>query len=208
MAASREKLLTKIAEAFKDLADSVNSPTPRLEVGRFASACRLLSPLIRCLGIAFKFADIEFSAKVNDLMEISKSIDTLEALIDRDIKDNCGKVSCSNSRNLIRVKRSVDMVRVMFQQILARRGNSIIGPVSTAYEQVFGPYHGWAIRTAVSAAMYALPTKTQLLKKLNDNEASAIVQMQNYVVASSSVVQYIDNLFHSRESGDELLGLI
>ena len=33
-------------------------------------------------------------------------------------------------------------------------------------------------------------------------------QMQNFVVTSAPIIQYIENLFHSRVSGDEILGLI
>lgn len=39
---------------------------------------------------------------------------------------------------------------------------------STAYTQVCAPYHTWAVRTAVYAGMYALPTREQLLLKLNE----------------------------------------
>ncbi|KAI8539493.1 hypothetical protein RHMOL_Rhmol09G0187500 [Rhododendron molle] len=88
------------------------------------------------------------------------------------------------------------------------RGNSITGPVLTAYEQVFGPYHSWAIKTAVRASAFTLPTKAGLLRRLKENEASASVQMQKFVIASSAVIQYINNLFHSTEYGDELLGMI
>ena len=49
------------------------------------------------------------------------------------------------------------------------RGNSLKDPASKAYAQVFAPHHGWAIRKAVAAGMYALPTKAQLLKKLNED---------------------------------------
>ncbi|KAF7133288.1 hypothetical protein RHSIM_Rhsim09G0132700 [Rhododendron simsii] len=65
MAATNDRVLTKMVEAFNELADDVNSPStpPRLSLSKFCSACRLLSPLIRCMGIAFRFADIEFSAK-------------------------------------------------------------------------------------------------------------------------------------------------
>ncbi|XP_034700250.1 accelerated cell death 11-like [Vitis riparia] len=129
-------------------------------------------PLIGFLGIAFKFAEIEFSAKVDNLMEASMYVSTLDAMIDREIGLNCAKSSNSNSRNLVRVKRSIDMLKVIFEQILAKRGNSIMGPVSTAYQQVFAPYHGWAIRTAVSASLPTLPRKARLMKKLNENGKS------------------------------------
>lgn len=48
-------------------------------------------------------------------------------------------------------------------------GNSLKSPASTAYAQVFAPHHNWAIRKAVAAGMYALPTKAQLLMKLNED---------------------------------------
>ncbi|XP_058183253.1 accelerated cell death 11-like [Rhododendron vialii] len=210
MAATNERVLTKMAEAFNELANDVNSRSapPRLSLSKFCRACRLLSPLIGCMGIAFRFADMEFSAKVDRLTKASESIDTIEALIDLDIARNAGKSSGSNSRNLIRANRSVDLVRIMCEQILAQRGNSITGPILTAYGQVFGPYHSLAIKTAVRAAVLTLPTKARLLRKLKENEASARVSMQKFVIASSAVIQYINNLFHSTEYGDELLGMI
>lgn len=49
------------------------------------------------------------------------------------------------------------------------RGNSLKDPASKAYAQVFAAHHGWAIRKAVAAGMYALPTRAQLLRKLNED---------------------------------------
>ena len=49
------------------------------------------------------------------------------------------------------------------------RGNSVKDAASKAYAQVFAPHHGWAIRKTVCARMYALPSKSQLLKKLNED---------------------------------------
>ena len=48
------------------------------------------------------------------------------------------------------------------------RGYSLKEAASTAYAQVCAPYHSWAVRTAVSAGMCALPTRDQLLLKLNE----------------------------------------
>ncbi|KAI8539492.1 hypothetical protein RHMOL_Rhmol09G0187500 [Rhododendron molle] len=123
MAATNERVLTKMAEAFNELADDVNSrrTPPRLSLSKFCRACRLISPLIGCMGIAFRVADMEFSAKVDGLAKTSESIDTVEALIDLDIARNAGKDPGSNSRNLIRANRSIDLARVMCEKILAQR---------------------------------------------------------------------------------------
>ncbi|KAK4252824.1 hypothetical protein QN277_010971 [Acacia crassicarpa] len=195
------KPLRKISVAFKDLADTVNSQSSDVEVASFSQASSLVSPLISCLGIAFKFAEIDYVAKVDDLVEASKSIHTLQSMIDRDVQANTVRKVGSHTRNLLRVKRGLDLVRVLFEQIMVTDGDSIKDPLSKAYEEVFAPHHGWAIRMAVAAGMYTLPTKQQLLITLNEDESSASVQMQNYVTASAPLIQYIEKLFLSRELG-------
>ncbi|KAK6254180.1 hypothetical protein QUC31_015900 [Theobroma cacao] len=164
-----EKTLRKISDAFKELAATVNSQAADMDVAPFSRACSLVSPLFGCLGIAFKFAEMDYVAKVDDLAEASKSIATLNAMLDRDVEGNCVRKAGSHTRNLLRVKRGLDMVRVLFEQILVTEGNSLKDPASRAYAQVFAPHHGWAIRKAVAAGMYALPTRAQLLKKLNED---------------------------------------
>ncbi|XP_065629588.1 accelerated cell death 11 [Quercus suber] len=200
--ADNHKPLRKISEAFQELEATVNSQTPDdVEVSSFSRACSLISPLFGCLGIAFKFAEMDYVAKVNDLVEASKSIGTLQAMVERDVKANTVKKGGSHTRNLLRVKRGIDMVKVLFEQIIVTDGNSLKDPATKAYAQVFAPHHGWAIRKAVAAGMYALPTKAQLLQKLNEDEPSARIQMQSYITASAPVILYIDKLFLSRELG-------
>ncbi|KAK3026814.1 hypothetical protein RJ639_041886 [Escallonia herrerae] len=198
-----EKPLRKISSSFKDLSSTLNSQAPdaHLDLASFSRACAHVSPLFRCLGIAFRFAEMDYVAKVDDLAEASESIVTLQAMVDRDVEADCVRKAGSHTRNLLRVKRGLDMVRVLFEQIIDSEGSSLKNPASTAYSQVFAPYHGWAIRKAVAAGMYALPTKAQLLKKLNEEENSARIQMQNYVAASAPVILYIDKLYLSRGLG-------
>ncbi|CAJ1962904.1 unnamed protein product [Sphenostylis stenocarpa] len=197
-----DRTLPRIAEAFKELASVVtDSQSLEVKVAPFSHACALVSPLFGCLGVAFKFAEMDYVAKVHDLAEASKSIQSLQCLIELDVRNGTVRKGGSHTRNLLRVKRGLDMVRVLFEQILVTEGNSLKDPASKAYDQVFAPHHGWAIRKAVSAGMYVLPTKEQLLKKLNEDEASAKVHMQSYVTASAPLIQYIDKLFVSRDLG-------
>ncbi|CAJ2658020.1 accelerated cell death 11 [Trifolium pratense] len=199
-----DKTLHQIAVAFKDLANTVSdSQNADVEVAPFSRACSHISPLFGCLGIAFKFAEMDFVAKVNDLAEASKSIQTLHSLIDQDVQAKSVRNAGSHTRNLLRVRRGLDMVRVLFEQMIVTEGNSLRDPASKAYEQALAPYHGWAIRKAVSAGLYVLPTKEQLLKKLNEDVASAKEQMQIYVSSSEAVIQYIDKLYVSRNLGTD-----
>ncbi|KAG5622081.1 hypothetical protein H5410_007299 [Solanum commersonii] len=121
--AAEEKPLRKMAEAFKDLANTLNSQTldeaAKMEVAPFSHACTFVSPLFRCLGIAFKFAELDYVAKVGDLAEASKSITTLHTMMDQDIQANCVRKAGSHTRNLLKVKRGLDMVKVLFEEIIA-----------------------------------------------------------------------------------------
>ncbi|PKU75154.1 accelerated cell death 11 [Dendrobium catenatum] len=200
MATDEYKPLRRIADAFDSLAGTVNSTVP-IEAVHFSDACSRVSVLFGCLGIAFKFAEMDYVSKVEDLKEAAKSIPTLQSMLELDIKSNCIRQGGSHSRNLLRVKRGIDMVKVLFEEILVADGNSLKDPASVAYSKVLAPHHGWAIRKAVSAGMYALPSKSQLLKKLNEDEESSRIEMQKYITSSGPVIQYVEELFISRELG-------
>ncbi|KAG5404250.1 hypothetical protein IGI04_010369 [Brassica rapa subsp. trilocularis] len=215
-----ERPLRKISTAFKELAATVSSPSPEVSVAQFSHACSLVSPLFGCLGIAFKFAQMDYVAKVEDLAKASSSVSTLVVMMERDIEANCVRKAGSHTRNLLRVKRGLDMVKALFEEIIASEGNnSLKDPASKSYDQVFRPHHGWVIQKAVALGMCALPTRSQLLTMLNEevrtysmsnpvfkiinsgNKAEAKIHMQSYVNASAPVIAYLDNLFLSRQLG-------
>ncbi|OEL27036.1 Accelerated cell death 11, partial [Dichanthelium oligosanthes] len=93
------------------------------------------SVLFGYLGIAFKFAEMDYVAKapptpfpflsfllcataVDDLLEASKSISTLLLMVELDIQKDTVRTAGSHTRNLLRVKRGIDMVKVLFEKML------------------------------------------------------------------------------------------
>ncbi|KAB1200048.1 hypothetical protein CJ030_MR4G026804 [Morella rubra] len=114
-----ERPLRTLSEVYKELAATIDSKTADVEVTKFAHAFSLISPFFRYFGLALKFAEIDVVAKVNNITEASKSISTLEALLERDIKANTVRKVGSHSRNLLKAKRAVDMVRAFLENILA-----------------------------------------------------------------------------------------
>lgn len=72
---SGDRTLPRIAEAFKDLASVVtDSQNAEVKVAPFSHACSLVSPLFGCLGVAFKFAEMDYVAKVFDSLTRDPSI--------------------------------------------------------------------------------------------------------------------------------------
>lgn len=193
------KPLSAVVEAFEELARIIESGPKDLRLAQFSDACSLVSVLFGCLGIAFKFAELEYVAKVHDLLEASKTYNTLENVLDHDIDNDTVRKPGSHSRNLRRVRQGLDLLRTLFEQFLSPNGCSLKKAASTAYTQVCAPYHTWAIRKAVSVGMYTLPTKEQLILKLNETDGTVQKGMERYIAACSPIIQYIDNLYLSKD---------
>ncbi|KAF8378461.1 hypothetical protein HHK36_029801 [Tetracentron sinense] len=245
--------LSVIAEAFEELSNSISTSSDDLLLGPLTNACSLVSVLFGYLGIAFKFAELEYVCKVcfhffpihrnctrdcsqpfedepediavyndpdaltklkwmikvktdwrhkvRDLAAASKTYDTLKNILDHDLENDTVRKPGSLSRNLRRVRQGLELIRALFEQFLSSDECSLREAASTAYAQACAPYHTWAIRTAVFAAMYALPTREQLLLKLNETDHSAEKEMRRYINASLPVIEYIDNLYISRNIG-------
>ncbi|KAL9256624.1 ACD11 homolog protein-like protein [Drosera capensis] len=182
--------LAAIVEAFEEMAEIVKDSKEELRLKAFSDACALVSVLFDSLGIAFKFAEIEYCAKVQGLVEASKKYATLQNVIEVDVKNDSVKSPGSLSRNLRRVRQGLDLIRAF--------DCSLREAASTAYSQTCAPYHSWAVRAAVAAGMYALLSRDQLLLKLNETDQSAEKRMRRYMKASLPVIQYIDRLYTSR----------
>ncbi|KAF0910237.1 hypothetical protein E2562_001428 [Oryza meyeriana var. granulata] len=193
-----ETPLTAVAEAFEELARRMEADGGELRLGPFGDTCALVSVLFSCLGIAFRFAEIEYVAKVNDLIGAAKSYGTLNDILDKDVENDCVKKQGSHSRNLRRVRLGLGLIKVLFEQFLSTQDCSLYDAATTAYGQVCAPFHSWAVRKAVGAGMYTLPSREQLIVRLNETDCSVQKEMRRYIDASSPIIDYIDNLFLSR----------
>ncbi|CAA3006112.1 ACD11 homolog [Olea europaea subsp. europaea] len=192
--------LSAVADAFEELSAMVKSKGCNfdLRLKPFCDACSLVSVLFNSLGIAFKFAELEYVSKVSDLADASKGYGTLNNILDFDVKHDTVRIQGSLSRKLRRVRQGLDLIRALFQNFLSSRDCCLREAASIAYAKTCAPYHTWAVRTAVSAGMYALPTREQLLLRLNESDESAEKEMQRYIDASLPIIQYIDKLYTSR----------
>ncbi|CAH8369316.1 unnamed protein product [Eruca vesicaria subsp. sativa] len=108
------KPLSVITEAFENLADLLKSDISTqdengLSLDAFCSACTHVSILFSCLGFASKFAEMEYTSKVKDLVEASKTLNTLQNILDLDVENETVKTPGSRSRNLRRVRQGLDL---------------------------------------------------------------------------------------------------
>ncbi|VVB08160.1 unnamed protein product [Arabis nemorensis] len=164
-----KKPLEIVADAFKELATMVNSPSPVMPVKQFSEACSLFMHLFNVLEEAFKFAEIDYVVKVNDLAKASNSISTLEVMVDKDIEANCVKHVGSHTRNLLRIKRGLEMIKCLGEELIATEADSSLkDAVFKAYNQVFSPYHTYGIQKAAATGIESLPPRAFLWPMISE----------------------------------------
>ncbi|XP_056844222.1 accelerated cell death 11 [Raphanus sativus] len=191
-----------VADAFKGLAATVNSRNPQVAVSQFSDACSLFSGLFGILDTSFKFAKMDYVGKLNHLAVASRSISTLEEMIDKDIQAGCVKKYGSHTRNLLKVKQGLEMIKVFCEELLATEGDdSLKDAAIKAYNQVLFPHHQYNIQKACATGLNSLPSKSLVLLLLGEAEETINVHLQSYVTASTPVIAYLDKLFLSKNLG-------
>ncbi|MCL7049417.1 hypothetical protein MKW94_024909 [Papaver nudicaule] len=194
-------LLDNMSSEFADLAARI-SQGEDMEVRAFARAGSHITSLVRLLGRHFKFAETDVAQKVDDLNTASRSFPTLISMLEADIEQNTLRNANSHSRNLLRLKRIIEMVKILFEQIIASNfdesGSSWASKGLAAYSAVFGQQHAPGLQATLTYYSDTIPTQGQFLAKLKENEASCEANMRIIVEAAGPIIQYIDNLFLSR----------
>ncbi|KAG6410336.1 hypothetical protein SASPL_128394 [Salvia splendens] len=147
---------------------------------------------------AHSWKKLEYGAKVGGLKGAIKTGLTLNRIIDHDIKQGTVRTQGSLTRQLRRVRQGIDLISTLFKNFLNSDVPSLKEAASSAYAKTCAPYHTWAVRTAASAGMYALPTREQLLVKLNETHESAEREMRRFIKASDPIIEYIDKLYTVR----------
>lgn len=116
--------LSSIADAFEELSDLIkkdksNGASFELRLKPFCDACSLVSVLFGSLGIAFKFAEMEYTSKVRDLSDAASLYGTLSKVVDYDVKSDTVQSAESLTRKLRRVRQGLDLIRELFQNFLS-----------------------------------------------------------------------------------------
>ncbi|KAG5591758.1 hypothetical protein H5410_042272 [Solanum commersonii] len=106
----------------------------------------------------------------NDMEEAYQNYNTVEVMLDYEITNGLSRENSSHTRFLLRMKRAADLLRVFFQEILAREGDSLVPPFKKAYNQVFGALHGETIKMVVNFAMEFMMDKSDLFTLIDDDD--------------------------------------
>eukprot|EP00270_Netrium_digitus_P005066 TRINITY_DN1658_c0_g1_i3.p1 TRINITY_DN1658_c0_g1~~TRINITY_DN1658_c0_g1_i3.p1 ORF type:complete len:209 (+),score=34.15 TRINITY_DN1658_c0_g1_i3:44-628(+) len=163
--------LKQMAIAFKQLVDSRESTAVEadINVASFASACDYIGTFFGFLGVAFSFGGKDFTEKVQTIKDVAPKFSTLSGMVDADVKDGTVRTVNYPTRNLLRLKRGLDLIHRLFKSLLEDSSQPLRTCAWSAYEGVFAKHHGWAIQQAISAGTLLLPSKHYFLTSLKED---------------------------------------
>ncbi|XP_059276330.1 accelerated cell death 11-like [Lycium ferocissimum] len=204
--------MRNMVEVLEQLEKTVRSENHKVDLQLISHACNLGAQFASSFFEGFfEYGAVEIEDKAKNLKEAATKYITVEAMLDYEISNGLARNNNSHTRFLLRVKRSADLLRVFFQGILAREGDSLVPPLRKAYDEVFGAYHGVNTKSAVYSSMEImelLVDKTDFFHLIDNNATTAREVMQRYISASTCVCQHAEQLYRSTKVGEELLRMI
>jgi len=110
----------------------------------------------------------------------------------------------SGARTLLRLHRALEFLIVLFRELALSSANSTESfstLVGRAYNSTLANYHPWIVRSTVSVALYAVPSRSSLVQRLDPDgsEERIIDQLNAAVQAMQPVYDRIQTLFNDSD---------
>ena len=113
----------------------------------------------------------------------------------------------SGCRTLLRLHRAMEFIIELFRKLSNMDCNDTMGTVTAnAYNTTLSQHHTWVIRTAVKVAVYAMPSKEDVLKKIGkstENTDETVTLLLDIISTLQPIYDQIQALYKE----NELLGL-
>ncbi|ENN76291.1 ceramide-1-phosphate transfer protein [Dendroctonus ponderosae] len=166
-----------------------------------------LNKFFNLLGTVFGFVSKDLAQKIDHLNKLLRDNDTshkyktVKTMIEHEKETEIlhKKGHTSGSRTLLRIHRGLDFIQLFLKRIseLENHENTSVA-CREAYDQSLAKHHSFLIKQGAKVAMYTLPTREQLLKKVcgDEEEIQRAVNLLPKTLAASAVVYTrIDTLY-------------
>lgn len=167
-----------------------------------------LNKFCNLMGVIFGFVSQDLRSKMDILYGFvkdssnSQNYTTVKQMIEYEKHTQLldKKDFTSGSRTLLRLHRGLDFLRVFLKGVSELKDNENTSPVGrAAYEKTLSHHHTFVVRNGAKLAMYTMPTKEQLLKKLCGENAEEIQRtvttLPKMLDVTTVVFDRIENLY-------------
>lgn len=161
------------------------------------------------MGTIFSFVTSDVHSKINILQyylaseEAGDHYRTVEEMIQYEVANGIAGVDGeqpSGSRTLLRLHRAVEFLILLFRELAqssADSTESFSTLVGRAYSATLANHHSWLVRSGISVALYAVPSRSSLVRRLDreGSEERIINQLNAAVVEMQPVYDQIQTLY-------------
>lgn len=125
---------------------------------------------------------------------------TIHSMVNYEVGHNITKVKGkppSGCRTLLRLHHAMEFIMAFLHDIShADQHEKLSGIASTAYNATLSKHHTWIVRKAVGLAVYALPTKDQLLRDLKcDTDETGKEAIDKVVQECQMIYDNVEQLY-------------
>ncbi|CAG5131711.1 unnamed protein product [Candidula unifasciata] len=211
MAAERQHQVFDPEKVLK-LFSSCRAEDDLIFIDCYVDAYEELCKLFRLFGTIFTFVTSDVEQKICILREYNKGDDsqeykTVQSMLQfevlHELTDN--KKKASGARTLLRLHRAMEFISAFLEKL--KETNSTVkfsSATSEAYDTTLARHHPWLIRKAVHVALYMLPARQDLLKKMGvDDDQKGMQGISDLISELVIIFNVIEKLY----AKDELLNL-
>jgi len=106
----------------------------------------------------------------------------------------------SGSRTLLRLHRALEFLILLFRELAQSSANSaesFSALVGRTYGATLANHHPWVVRSAVSVALYAVPSRSNLIRRLDpeESEERIVDQLNAAILAMQPVYDHLQTLY-------------
>ncbi|XP_058067340.1 ceramide-1-phosphate transfer protein [Anopheles bellator] len=172
-------------------------------VDQYLEAFKELYKFFQLMGTVFGFVSSDVKEKVEILEKLrakenSDSFVTIRTMMEYERDSNLlnKKDYVSGSRTLLRLHRGLDFIQEFLKRVSELEGDVKTNVVcQSAYNDTLAQFHPWLIRKGANVAMYALPTRDQLLDRVCLDVSVAMKMLPEMLSVTRSVYDRTQDLY-------------
>jgi len=167
------------------------------------------------MGTIFSFVTSDVHNKIANLRhhlasDVGEHYTTVEKMIEYEVangiivESNISSEEQSGSRTLLRLHRALEFLILLFYELAqssADSTESFSTLVGRAYSATLANHHPWIVRSAVYIALYAVPSRSSLVQRLDPDgsDERIIEQLNAAVLAMQPVYDRVQALFSDND---------
>lgn len=154
-----------------------------VDVAAYLEAYNELYKFFQLMGSVFSFVSSDLKLKIDilsGLLNKEEKYHTVKSLIEFERENNLLEKSehTTGARTLLRLHRGLDFIREFLRQLGELSATDKTSSCcQNAYSKTLAKHHSWVIRKAAVVAMYTMPTREALFRKVSGDHVQHNVDM-------------------------------